>query len=417
MSRNASKQPVIVFRMLQQAQGAATATAVPFKTFNPDTVTFPLSTQEMWDNFMGSPSAYFVFAVPQDVPLGASATPADFNASTSGYLRSIWNGTATGSGAGTLTGPDANGFYTVTLTGVTIPDNAVMLTGGIGYSYGLKATMPLTQTNLANYPVTPATGSGLTASMPNKTGGLIVITPNVQKVATGYTGRRPIVEDARCNKCHQELGTFTTDAFHGGQRNDGTTCAWCHTPNQNTSGWSGDSTSYIHAIHAGAARTVPFTWHATSATENFSDVKYPGVLKDCETCHLPGTIDFSATASASAIANRQYRTVATGTLASASTSAFTYSPYITQDFNYGSGFSFSAATGVTTEAAATTLVNSPIATQCFACHDSTVERAHMEITGSASIYSPRSVALGKVETCMVCHGPGHIADIKVMHSK
>ena len=41
----------------------------------------------------------------------------------------------------------------------------------------------------------------------------------------------------------------------------------------------------------------------------------------------------------------------------------------------------------------------------------------MEVTGSALIYAPRSVALGKVETCMVCHGPGHIADIKVMHSK
>ena len=79
---------------------------------------------------MGSPSAQFVFAVPQD---GITA-PADFNAAASGYLRSIWNGIATGSGAGTLTGPDANGFYTVTLTGVTIPDGAVMLTGGIGLS-------------------------------------------------------------------------------------------------------------------------------------------------------------------------------------------------------------------------------------------------------------------------------------------
>ena len=35
-------------------------------------------------------------------------------------------------------------------------------------------------------------------------------------MATGYTGRRPIVEDKRCNACHQELGTFTeelTDIF------------------------------------------------------------------------------------------------------------------------------------------------------------------------------------------------------------
>jgi hypothetical protein len=47
--------------------------------------------KEMWDNFMGSPSAQFVFAVPQD----GIAAPADFNASASGYLRKIWDGTAT----------------------------------------------------------------------------------------------------------------------------------------------------------------------------------------------------------------------------------------------------------------------------------------------------------------------------------
>ena len=77
VSRNASKQPVIVFRMLQNG------VAVPFNTFGAKT--------EMWDNFMGSPSAYFVFSVPQD----GVAAPADFNASVSGYLRSIWNGSAT----------------------------------------------------------------------------------------------------------------------------------------------------------------------------------------------------------------------------------------------------------------------------------------------------------------------------------
>ena len=131
-------------------------------------------------------------------------------------------------------------------------------------------------------------------------------------MATGFTGRRPIVEDARCNACHQELGTFTEDAFHAGQRNDGTTCAWCHTPNRTSSGWAADSTAFVHAIHASAHREVPFTWDATSTTDSFADVKYPGVLRDCQTCHLPGTYDFSASASASALPNKQFRTVATG---------------------------------------------------------------------------------------------------------
>ena len=299
VARNASKNPVIVFRMLQNGVRA------DFNTFVPPAS----SNQEIWNNFMGSPSAYFVWAVPQD-GIGA---PADFNAAASGYIRSIWNGMATGAGAGTLTGPDASGYYAITLTGVQVPDYAVMLTGGVGYTYGPTTTMPLTQTNLAAYPVTASTAAtGLVANMPNKSGGLIVIALDAQRVATGYTGRRAIVEDARCNKCHQELGAFTKEAFHAGQRNDATTCAWCHAPNRTSAGWSADSSSYIHAIHAAGKRTTAFTWHASSTTSSFAKVGYPGILSNCEACHLPGTYDFSASASAIAMPNRLYRTVGQG---------------------------------------------------------------------------------------------------------
>ena len=399
-SVNASRQPVIVFRILQN--GAR-------KDFNVFDSTQAVASQEIWSNFVGAPSVYFVFAVPQD---GITA-PADFNASASGYLRSLWNGTSSGTGKGTLTGPDADGYYTATLTGVTIPTTAVMLTGGVGYSYSVTTTLPLTQTNLAAYPTAPATAtSGLTAGMPNVTGGLIVIAPNAQKVATGFTGRRAIVEDARCNSCHQELGTFTEDAFHAGQRNDGTTCAWCHNPNRTSSGWSADSTSFIHSIHGGAKRTTAFNWHATSATETFADVKYPGVLKNCETCHLPGTYDFSNSASSAALPNRLYRYTATGTLAA----SVSTSPYVTTGVAYGSGFSFNAATGVTTAAAGTTLVSSPITTACVACHDTSLAQAHMAANGG-SFYVARSTALSQSETCMVCHATGRVADIKAMHEK
>ncbi|MBL8286894.1 MAG: OmcA/MtrC family decaheme c-type cytochrome [Rubrivivax sp.] len=407
VSRNASKQPVMVFRILQNGARKdlnVLASAVP----NPAT-----GAKEIWDDFMGSPSVYFVFAVPQD---GITA-PADFNASVSGYLRSIWNGTATGTGAGSLSAPDADGYYTVTLTGVTIPDSAVMLTGGLGYSYNVSTTLPLTQTNLANYPV-----SASPIGAANKIGGLIVIAPNAQKVATSYSGRRAIVEDARCNKCHQELGTFTEEAFHGGQRNDGSTCAWCHTPNRTSSGWAADSTAFVHAIHAGNKRTVPFTWHASSTTESFADITYPGVLKQCETCHLPNTYNFATTASAAALPDRPYRSVATGkfngTASADPVAKFSISPYVVADnvFDYGAGFAFNAGTGVTTAPAATTLVTSPITAACFACHDSALAVAHMR-SGGGSIYAARSTALGTIETCMICHDSGRIADIKVMHNK
>jgi len=404
VSVNASRQPVIVFRILQN--GARK----DFNAFATATVNPASGQKEIWDNFMGSPSAYFVWSVPQD----GNAAPSDFNASASGYLRSIWAGTATGTGAGTLSAPDADGYYTVTLTGVKVAAEAKMVTGGIGYTYGVTATLPLTQTNVAGYPVPD--GSGLVnPSATNKTGGLIVIAPNQQKVATGFTGRRAIVEDARCNACHQELGTFTEDAFHGGQRNDGTTCSWCHTSNRANGGWTVDSTNFVHAIHADAKRTVDYNYYAASPTEGFWKIVYPGILARCEQCHLPNTYNYS-TVSDSDVASRLYRTTANGIYASTSTTAFRYSPYITKDFDYGAAPSFSGATGILTNGAATNLVHSPTAAVCFACHDSKDAEAHMEINGG-SVNEPRSAALNTRETCLVCHGSGKLADVKQVHAR
>jgi OmcA/MtrC family decaheme c-type cytochrome len=378
-----------VFRMLQNG------TAVPFNTFGGGKT-------ELWDGFIGAPSAYFVYAVPQD----GINLPSDFNGSASGYLKNIWNGSA----AGTLAGPDGSGYYTVTLTGVVVPDSATMLTGGLGYSYGLPATQPLTQVNL---------GGKFAYNATNKTGGLITIAKDAQKVATGYGARRAIVDDNRCNSCHQELGAFTLEAFHAGQRNDGSTCAWCHNPNRTSSGWSADSTSFIHAIHGGSKRTVPFTWHAPAVGQSYQEVGYPGILNQCETCHVPGSYDFSGQLNASQEGNRLYRAVATGTVVSAGSDAltkYTVSRYVTADVNYGSGASVASATGVLTPAAGTTLVNSPTAGACFSCHDTSDDQAHMKANGG-SIYAPRAQALQTTESCLVCHGSGKVADIKAVHTK
>ena len=57
-----------------------------------------------------------------------------------------------------------------------------------------------------------------------------------------------------------------------------------------------------------------------------------------------------------------------------------------------------------------------IATACFACHDSDLGKSHMATNGG-SIYALRSTALATGEQCMLCHGPGKVADIKVMHAK
>ena len=95
---------------------------------------------------------------------------------------------------------------------------------------------------------------------------------------------------------------------------------------------------------------------------------------------------------------------------------FSASPYVTAGTNYGSGFSFNAGTGATTAAADTTLVSSPTAAVCFACHDGSEALAHMRANGG-SIYAPRATALATAEQCLVCHASGKIADIKAVHAK
>ena len=209
---------------------------------------------------------------------------------------------------------------------------------------------------------------------------MIVIAPNANKVATGFTARRAIVEDKRCNACHQELGTFTEDAFHAGQRNDGTTCSWCHNPNRNSSGWTADSTQFVHGIHGAEKRTVPYTWHAVSADDNFSKVVYPGVLARCEQCHVPGSYDFSNAASADAAGigpdgtnKREFRYI-TGNvdcqcLESSGRMAGRWQLWARP-------FSYNAATSITTIASDTSLLLSPTVSACVGCHTSALAISH-----------------------------------------
>ena len=431
VTRDANKNPSVVFRFVKDDK------PVVFNTYAADAVT------EIMDNFVNSPSTYFAYALPQD----GNATPADFNASASGYIKNIWNGTATGAGAGSLSFDTATGYYTLTLTGVTIPDSATMLTGGIGYTYSLSSTPPLTQINLPAYPYGDSTViTGCIAG--KKCGGLIVAAANVWVVgkdaSTGkaYTGRRSIVDNDKCKACHGQLGANPT--FHAGQRNDGPTCAFCHTPNRTSSGWSAGSQVFIHAIHGAAKRTVGDNWHAAcppgttypttctvdNADPNFAKVTYPGVLNNCEQCHVTGAYDFSATASAAAVLNRLITTVATG----AFTPGISNSPYVKTDgTDYGNAFSTSNLTSGTylgtacsttnpcvcspaapCEAAPTTLVSSPTTAVCSSCHDTTDAIAHMQMIGG-SFYEARSVAQTKAEQCMMCHGPGKLAAIADVH--
>jgi OmcA/MtrC family decaheme c-type cytochrome len=246
--------------------------------------------------------------------------------------------------------------------------------------------------------------------------------PDVWKVATGYTARRPIVDNEKCKTCHGALGVAPN--FHAGQRNNGPTCSFCHNPNRTSSGWAAGSKYFIHAIHAGRKRTVNFTWHAAAAGPGYDEVEFPGTLNTCTTCHVPNTYDFTSATNLNAIAGMQLTTVATGkydTNPLTNSTYYTVSPYVVADniTDYGAGFAYNAATNVTTEAAGTTLVLSPITGACSACHDSSVAIDHMKANGG-QFYSLRSTVLAvgaPQEQCMLCHGPGRVAAIGTVHQR
>lgn len=400
-----TKNPMIVFKLKKDG------TDVDFGTY--DATTKP----ELITGFVGSPSAYFAYALPQD----GIAKPADFNASTSAYIKGVWNGSnANATLVKDTTDPT---YYVLTITNVALPTTAGLLTGGIGYTYSMSSTQPLTQIDIAKYPYNATT----------KIGGLSVPAPNVWKTATGHSARRAIVETARCNKCHDGLGVSPT--FHSGQRNDAPTCSFCHNTNRVNSGWAVNAKDAIHSIHGGGKRTVPFTWHFEIKAW---EVTYPGVLNTCTQCHLDGTYDLSASASQNALPNMLYSTAATGTYKSAPTAPATIgpflSPYITPDtVNYGVGFATSNQTSGTRngvactvaapcvcsinapcDAEGTTLVNSPITAACGACHDTAIAKKHFADNGG-SFYQPRSAALNTQEACLMCHGPSKIAAIAQVH--
>jgi len=468
------RRPMMIFRLKQNGN------PVVFQTYQAGVTT------ELMPKFVGSPSAYFVFAVPED----GIDTPADFNASTSAYIKNVWNGTATdiktgtvtqgtqgtttctplapctcGDGVapnpaicklplGSLTFDAGTGYYTIKLYQATIPLFATMLTGGLGYSYGLTTTQPLTQTNVTGYDYNTTT----------KVGGLIVPAPNVwilaknAAVTTGtqaggvqngklctpptnltatcdctqgtcnqWLARRTIVNNDLCKKCHAQLGAAPT--FHAGNRNDGPSCVWCHTPNRTSSGWGANSKDFIHAIHGARKRVVPFTWHAPAIDETYAEVEFPGALSNCMACHVSGAFDFSGPGIVAALPKLLMSTVGTGTYQAdpiKNSSYYTLSPYVIADgtTSYGANFSYSAsqtnasaAVGLPVDATATTLVVTPITAACAACHDSPVSIDHMQSNGG-HFYEPRASvkAPGATkEQCLLCHGPGKIAPISQVH--
>src|ERR1039457_6663297 len=99
---------------------------------------------------------------------------------------------------------------------------------------------------------------------------------------SAVVARRQVGSTAKCGACHVDL-TF----IHSGNRAGSQECVICHNPSL-SDGTSGQSVSFatqIHSIHRGENLANPYVLGST----NYQDVRFPGDLRDCTTCHLPGT--------------------------------------------------------------------------------------------------------------------------------
>ncbi|MDH5175500.1 MAG: OmcA/MtrC family decaheme c-type cytochrome [Gammaproteobacteria bacterium] len=207
---------------------------------------------------------------------------------------------------------------------------------------------------------------------------------------TAPVAYRQIVDIAKCNDCHQEL------TLHGNSRTgNAQLCATCHNPNatdinrrvagsncETVTGTLDDQAIdlkfMIHSIHAGAGSGYKVCGFGNTGYD-FSSVRYPGKINNCEGCHLAGTYypPDPATAIATTIDAGADRSTPLGDVA------------IT-----------------------------PASAACSSCHVSSQAKLHMELNGGSfsAVKAADSTTPGApVEACGTCHGAGKAYDVKTEH--
>ena len=301
---------------------------------------------------------------------------------------------ACGSGV-TPSGPDATGAFTLTSpTALPAPPAAHCPPAGpaacpaisnVGVVMEGRTGVVTTGPGAAKIPVTSAVGYG------NASGGTPVV-------------RRTVVDSAKCNVCHSMLSE------HGGSRNGNVqVCTVCHNPastdvgeraalSATTPGADGlweqsiDFKFLIHSIHNASNRPAgsPFVVYGNKGSVNdFSGVMFPGQINRCDACHAPAT----------------YYPVDT-TMVQATT--------------FFTGFSTQAPNPTTP---GNPIATSPTMTVCSSCHVDASTQSHMVQNGGSTTVSkdaegrtiPNSNAANN-ETCSICHGPGGVEDVQVVHN-
>ena len=203
---------------------------------------------------------------------------------------------------------------------------------------------------------------------------------------------RQVVEIARCNDCHKQL------ALHGDNRAGNTElCATCHNPNatdinrrvagsncEAVTGTLDDQTIdlkvMVHAIHAGPLAGYKVCGYNNTGYD-FSHVTYPGRLNNCEGCHRSDPATY-----------------------------YPPEPGVALATTIDAGPDRSTPLG--------DVAISPATAVCSACHTGISARVHMELNGGSfnAIKAADSTIPGAaLETCGTCHGPGRVADVKIVH--
>ena len=202
---------------------------------------------------------------------------------------------------------------------------------------------------------------------------------------------RAVVDINKCNDCHKQL------SLHGENRaGNAELCATCHNPNatdiarrvansscQSVTGTLDDQTIdfkvMVHAIHAGAIAGYKVCGYGNTGYD-FSHVRYPGRLNNCEGCHLPDT-------------------------------------YYPPDSTVALATTFDAGDRSTPLGDVAT---TPATAVCSVCHTSQDARNHMLSSAAGGSVTAVKDAASRTpgtppETCGACHGPGKDADVKKVH--